>query len=513
MARLDLPRPRISDVLAGTSVALVLIPQSLAYAELAHLPAYIGLFASAFPLLAFSAVASSPYLQTGPTAVMSLLTFAALPEAEPAELPKLAALLALMVGGLRFIYGVARVGVAVRLIALPVVTGFTSGAAVLIIASQLPRALGVAAGSDGVIAEAISALGSPERWGPQAIVLSVITVVLFLGGRKLHPLFPGVLVAVIIGVVWSRATNYVGPTVHEVPEGFRAFSLDLPWNELPTLAVGALIISLIGFAEPVSIARTFANEEGQSWNANREFMASGLANTVAAIAGGYPVGGSFSRSSVNKLAGAQTRWAGGVTGLVVLAFLPFASILEPLPSAVLGAIVLGAAWSLVKPVRLIGLWRRDRYQAALAWIVFVATLIAAPRVERAILLGVLLTIGLHFWKGLSVDSHDDGGVGLRLMPHGLFWLGTDKRFDEAVELATAQASVEGRDLTIDYAAQPFLDDPAIQAMRSAGDKLSASGASLDWTNTPDGSERMLAALRAGRGGRADGSAENNPESL
>lgn len=489
MAGLDLPRPSVSDALAGASVALVLIPQSLAYAELANLPPYLGLFASAFPLLAFSLFASSPYLQTGPTAVVSLLTFSALPADDPTQLPKLAALLALMVGLFRFLFGVFRVGVAVRLIALPVVTGFTSGAAILIIGSQLPRSLGVVAGEDGVLPEAAQALTSPGDWNVHSIALALITITLFLGGRRLHPLFPGVLIAVIIGIGWSSTLDYTAATVSDVPEGLPPFSLDLPWEEIPTLLVGALVIALIGFAEPVSIARTFANETGTRWNANREFMASGVANIVSSFAGGYPVGGSFSRSSVNKLAGATTRWAGGVTGLVVLAFLPFAGVLEPLPRAVLGAIVLAAAWSLIKPKLLLGLWKRDAHQAVLAWIVFAATLVAAPRVERAVILGVVLTVGLHLWKGLAVHR-SDAEYSTTLTPSGLLWIGTDDTFASSL----AEAADGSRDVEIDFAQAPFIDDATIQAMRAAQESLAGSGRALSWVHAPASSDRMLSTL-------------------
>lgn len=490
MASLDLPRPAPSDSLAGASVALVLIPQSLAYAELAQLPPYIGLYASAFPLLVFSLFASSPYLQTGPTAVMSLLTFAALPAGDPSELPKLAALLALAVGVMRFVFGLARIGVVVRAIALPVVAGFTSGAAILIISSQLPRALDVDTGDGGVIGNAIEALTSPAQWQPQAILLSAVTIALFLGGRKLHPLFPGVLVAVIIGIVWSSVSDYSGAIVGDVPEGLPPLGLDLPWGELPTIIVGAAVIALIGFAEPVSIARTFANEEGQSWDANREFMASGIANAMSAISGGYPVGGSFSRSSVNKLAGAQTRWAGGFTGLVVLAFLPFAGVLEPLPRAVLSAIVLAAVVTLVRPRMLLRLWKFSTEQAALAWLVFGATLVSAPRVERAVIFGMVLTIGLHLWRGLRVEHTESNGA-TTLTPTGLLWLGTDRIFDTAMVDAVAGTG----DVTIDFARTPFVDGATVDSMRRAAEQMTPNGRRLSWINEPKGADRLLGSIR------------------
>lgn len=503
MGRLDGPRPAVTDAVAGASVAMVLIPQSLAYAKLAGLPPHIGLFASAFPVIAFSLFASSPFLQTGPTAVISLLTFASLPDVDPVELPKLAALLALMVGAFRFVLGFARLGVLVRLIALPVVTGFTSGAAILILASQVPRSVGLEAGDAGVLSEALSALGSPADWAWDALLLSALTIVLFLSSRRIHPLFPGVLVAVLVGVVWERTIDYSGPVVDSVPEGLPPFSGDLPWGETPTLAIGALVIALVGFAEPVSIARTFANETGQRWNANREFMASGFANAVSAIAGGYPVGGSFSRSSINKLAGATTRWSGGFTGLIVLAFLPFASVLEPLPQSVLGAIVFAAALSLVKPRRLLRLWRRSREQALLAWLVFGATLLSAPRVERAVLLGVALTIVLHAWKRLHVERIEDTET-ITLVPDGLLWLGTDDIFERAV----TEAADGRRDVVIDFRHSPFVDDPAIQAMRAAALDLRGSGRRLSWCNEPEGTQRMLAAVGLGAGVTANDSSRD-----
>lgn len=467
---------------------MVLIPQSLAYAELAQLPPYIGLFAASFPLLIFCFLASSPYLQTGPVAVTSLLTIAALPDVAPEELPAIAALMAFMVGMLRVGFGFARLGHVVRLMSAPVVMGFTSGAAIVIMSSQLPKSLGAAPPDGGVLREAAWAITHPADWSLAAVGLSVLTIVLFIGGRKLSPLFPGVLIAVVVGITYSHVADYDGLKIDNIPEGLPPFSVDLPWGEIPTLLLGAVIIALVGFAEPASIARTFANETGERWDANQEMVASGAANFVAAFSGGYPVGGSFSRSSINRLAGAKTRWSGGVTGLIVLAFLPFAKVLEPLPTAVLGAIVLGAASSLVKPTRLLGLWQRSRSQALLAWSTTVATLVFTPRVERAVLLGVALTFVLHFARRFSMAHApaDDGSVTVH--PVGLLWMATDNTFESGLRDA-AQAS--RGNVTVDFSRAPFLNDAAIDAMSSVADELAETGSQLDWSNAPPGSERML----------------------
>lgn len=492
----EFPRLAASDVVAGASVAMVLIPQSLAYAELAGLPPYVGLFASALPLLAFSLLASSPFLQTGPVAVTSLLTFAALPDVAPEELPRLAALLALLVGVFRFILGASRAGHVVRLMSSPVVMGFTSGAAIVILSSQLPKALGVDAPDGGVLWRAGWALGHPGQWTSGALVLSVMTLALFVGGRKLHPLFPGVLIAVVAGTWISRSSGYDGAVVGDIPEGLPPIAFDLPWSEAPTLMLGALVIALVGFAEPASIARTFANETGQRWSANRELVASGVANMVGGISGAYPVGGSFSRSSVNRLAGAQTRWSGGITGLIVLAFLPFANVLAPLPTAVLGAIVLGAAVTLVKPVRLFRLRERSKTQAVLAWATFVATLAFTPRVEWAVLLGIGLTVGLHFVRKFSMAHSKTADGSVVVQPIGMMWMATDRRFEEG--LREAAASTNGS-VTVDFGRTPFLEDRAVDAMSSVAQELAADGKQLAWENEPAGADELLSGVHPENG--------------
>jgi len=502
--------PRIvpGDVVAGASVAMVLIPQSLAYAELAQLPPVIGLFASAFPLLIFALIASSPYLQTGPVAVTSLLTIAALSDFSPDQLPAIAALMAFLVGVLRLTFGIFKLGAVVRLMCSPVVMGFTSGAAIVIMSSQLPKALGATPPADrGVLGAAAWALAHPGQWLWAAVALSLITITLFLGGRKLTPLFPGVLFAVIIGIVYSRAADYGGAKIDDIPEGLPPFSLSLPWDQIPTILIGAIIIALVGFAEPASIARTFANETGERWDANQEMVASGLANFVAAFSGAYRVGGSFSRSSVNRLAGARTRWSGGVTGLIVLCFLPFASILEPLPTAVLGAIVLAAASSLVKPIRLLKLWQRSKTQALLAWATAAATLVFTPRVERAVILGVVLTVLVHFARKFTMEqtTADDGSITVK--PAGLMWMATDKHFKQGlVEAADASTG----SVTVDFGRSPFLNASVIDAMSEVHDGLAKDGNRLDWCHAPVGTERMLGSVHRHDSDTGDPSDPSDP---
>ena len=392
-------RPVPADLLAGLSVAMVLVPQSMAYAELAGLPPHLGLFASALPPILAALFASSPYLQTGPVALTSLLTFGVLAagsaEVGTPDYVAMAALLAMLVGITRLLLGLLRLGVVTYLMRDPVVTGFTSAAAILILASQVPKALGVSAPEGGVLWRASWSLSHVDHWEIASVAVAVTTALLVLAGRRVvHRLFPGALLAVAGGVVVSRITDYGGPVVGEVSTGLPDLSLDLPWGSTGSLLVGGVLIALVGFAEPASIARVFADEDRQRWSADREFVSQGVANMAAAVSGAFPVGGSFSRSSLNRLAGAQTRWSGLVTGATVLAFLPFTDILAPLPRATLGGVVIAAVVGLVRPVALVSMARRSTTDALVAWTTFVATLTMAPRVERGVLIGILLSLAV-----------------------------------------------------------------------------------------------------------------------
>lgn len=478
----DAPRPSLADVVAGISVALVVIPQSLAYAQIAEMPVVTGLFASALPLIAFAFFASSPYLQTGPVALTSLLTLAALQGAgfasDNPDYVKLGALLALIVGGLRLLLGIFRLGWVAYLIAEPVRMGFTSAAAIIIISSQLPKALGTSldAPADGsTLGRALWSLTNPGSWGGGALILSAITLTVMLGGRRLHRLIPGVAIAVILGLLYSRfvsdAVLTVGDT-NPIPEGLPTLSLDLPWSSVGSLFLGGLIIALIGFAEPASIARLFAQEDRSTWDANRELAASGIANLTAAVSGTFPVGGSFSRSSVNRMAGAKTRWSGGITGIVVLAFLSFASVLDGLPQAVLGAIVVGAVLALVKPLALIGLWQESKIEAALAWITFAATLAFTPAVQWAVLLGVALTAIVHLVRPLTVEAKRESGA-VRLSPSGLLWLGSYGIFERELRAATEQHA-DG-DVLVDLGPDPSMDPTIEEAIGKLAADLESGG--------------------------------------
>lgn len=388
-------RPAIGDLVAGVSVALVAIPQSLAYAELAGMPAHYGLFAAALPSILAALFVSSRYLQTGPVALTALLTFGALsPLAEPMSggYIELAALLALMIGVLRMGLGLFRLGRVADLLSPPVRVGFTTAAAVLIIASQVPNVFDTSADRGGLLADAFHILIQPTNWSWSAIGFASMAIILMFGGRRLHHLFPGVLVAVVVGLSISSLFDYNGSVVGDLGGGFISLGFDFRWSSTTELLLPAVVIALVGFAESAAIARTFAAADNETWDANREFVSQGVANLAAGISGAFPVGGSFSRSALNRLAGAQSWWAGAITGAVVLAMFPLTPLLSDLPTAVLGAIVIGAVLKLID-VR--GLWNLRTQSSAHLLVglgTLIATLLTAPRIERGVLIGITLSI-------------------------------------------------------------------------------------------------------------------------
>ena len=396
------------DLLAGISVALLLIPQSMAYAELAGLPPEIGLFASALPPIFAAFVASSPYLQTGPVALTSLLTLGALnglADSGTKHYVELAALLALIVGISRLIFGFLRIGNIVYLMNAPVVTGFTSAAVILIIASQIPKTIGNEIDVNGTLNRAYRSLTDFENWEIESLLISGVTIFLVIAGKYIHKLFPGALFVLVGGSMYSHLSDYKGPVVGEIPTGVPNLGFGLPWGSIDELLLSGIVIALIGFAEPASISRIFASQENQRWSANREFVSQGLANVASAFSGALPVGGSFSRSSLNKLSGAQSKWSGLVTGVVVCLFLPFANILDRLPKATLGAVVVAAVIGLIQPKKLFFSIRNSASEGFITWSTFIATLILSPHVERGVLVGIGISILVSIYKKSRLDNN------------------------------------------------------------------------------------------------------------
>lgn len=484
----------VADVLAGLTVALVLIPQALAYAQLAGMPPERGLYAAAIPLILAAPLACSPYLQTGPVAVTCLLTFGALSGmAVPGsdEYVALGLALALVVGVVRIVIGLLHAGVIAYLMSQPMLIGFIPAAALLILASQLPNALGTVPPNGDLLFQAGWSLVRPAAWELTSVVLALAVLVAVFGGRRLHPLFPGVLFAAAGAIVFSELTHYGGPVVGQIPSGLPPVSFDLPWGAVPTLLVSGTVIAVVGYAEAGSIARTFAAQDRERWNSDREFVGQGVANVTAAFSGGFPVGGSFSRSSLNRLAGGHSRWSGAVTGVIVLLALLFASVLEPLPEAILGATVIAAVIPLIRPWRIVRLWRPSRPAFLIAASTFAATLALAPHVEQAVLIGVALSIAVHLWRELRIDTDLwTDGDSLHVKPHGVLWFGAAQALEDRIldELASSRGV---QHLVLDLSALGRLDITGAMALHAVLDEARRANISAELVGVQARDRRLV----------------------
>jgi sulfate permease, SulP family len=474
---------------------MVIMPQSLAYAELAGMPPVVGLYAAAVPLICAAVFASSPYLGTGPVAITALLTFGALSTIATPGSPEYIGLglaLALVVGLVRILLGLLRAGWLAYLMSAPMLLGFVPGAAILIASSQTPKALGISPPEfRNDVARAAWSLAHPPQWSAAAVVLSVLTAAVILGGRRLHALFPGVLVAAGLAIAASMSGLYSGPIIDSIPAGFPPLTVDdIPWDRLPELVVPGIVIALVGFSEAASISRRFASEDRVQWNANRELISQGVANVAAAATGGMPCGGSFSRSALNRMSGAVTRLSGGITGLVVFIVLPFAPIFEPLPLAVLGAIVIVAVVGLIKLGPLVRLWWVSIPQALIAWGTFVATLLLAPRLDIAVFIGVGLSIAVFLWRSLQleIDVHFEDQM-LTFTPRGVLWFGTAQRLDTTLLDALA-AHPGAQRLVIDLARLGRIDTTGALVLRSVLDQARVAGLAAEVRGIPPQSQAL-----------------------
>jgi SulP family sulfate permease len=458
------------------------------------MPAYRGLYAAAVPPLAAALLASSPHLQTGPTALTALLSFGALSAlATPGspEYVELGLLLAVIVGAVRVVIGLVRAGVVAYLMSSAVLLGFVPAATALIVASQLPAALG--APGDGIIAGAVSALTDPAEWSLPALMLSAAAVAAMLLGARVGPLFPGVLVAVGLGMLATELLGYGGSTVGEVPAGLPPVSLDLPWGDAASLLLPGTVIALVGFAEPASVARTLAAQDRRPWDPDREFVSQGAANVAAGLTGGFPVGGSFSRSALARAAGARTRWTGAVTGLAVLAVLPFAGIVSSIPTAVLAAVVIVAVAPMIRLQPILSLWPVSRPQFAVAAATFALTLALAPHVERAVLAGVALAVAVHLWRELRLDIEVDvRGDTVHLHPRGVVWFGTAPGLEDRIVGLLADEPNAAR-LVIHLDGVGRLDHSGALALRNVLDFARGAGLRVSVDGVPGHARRIVVA--------------------
>ncbi len=410
----DLKNPDIlkADIFAGLTVALVLIPQSMAYAQLAGLPPYYGLYASFVPVLVASLFGSSRQLATGPVAVVSLLTAAALEPlaiADPSGYAAYAIMLAFLVGIFQLSLGFLKMGVLVDFLSHPVVTGFTNAAAIIIATSQLSKFFGVSVVSHEYHYETIInvILQASTNTHMLTLMIGLLALFIIIFVRKISKnKYPAVLISVVITtfISWyiEFEKNFGGKVIGFVPSGLPAIQLpQVDISQLLHLGGVAIAISIIGFMEAISIAKSMATQTKQKLDADQELVGQGLSNIASSLFQGYPVSGSFSRSAVNISAGAVTGFSSVVTSLVVGVTLLFLTpLLYHLPQAALASIIINAVIHLIKIKPIKDAWKVQKQDAIISIITFIVTLALAPQLEVGILVGIILSLASYCYRSM-----------------------------------------------------------------------------------------------------------------
>ncbi len=406
-----------ADTIAGLTVAALLVPQAMAYALLAGLPPQAGLYAAAIPVLVYAVLGTSRELSVGPVAIVSLLTateLARVTATGSADYVEAAATLALLVAAVHVVMGITRIGFAVNFISHPVLVGFTAAAAILIALSQVRHLLGVEIDGGGTAAETLG-----ELWGARddATWLPLVVggaALVFVGVmRVLRRTSPAALVATIVGIgaVVALDLRERGlATVGEVPRGLPAPALpDLSGGLLIELLPAAVLITVIGYLEAIAVGKTYAKRQGYRLRPNQELVAMGAANAAAGAFGGYPVSGSFSRTAQNASAGARTQMSSVIVGVAMVAVLVLlAPALEPLPTAVLAALIMVAVAGLVDIAELRRLGRVKPSDLFVALVAFAATLVLG--VEIGLLVAILTSFVVVAGRSLLPRTRELGRV-------------------------------------------------------------------------------------------------------
>ncbi len=407
------------DLIAGVVTAILLIPQAIAYAMLAGLPPQMGLYASILPPVVYALLGTSRTMSVGPVSVAAIMIASALAAPEISQLGnpvESAVILALEGGLMMLLMAILRMGGLVNFISHPVLTGFTSGAAILIIFSQLPQLLGIEKLQCKL--DASCYINNIQQYNPVTLGIGVVSILgLFFFSKSLTSLLKkisiadtvnmaisksGPLLTVVLGTVLVSQMNLADTNavkiIGSIPSGFPDLTLDFDFSEKWQLLLPySGFIALIAYIESVAIAKVTANMRNQRIDANQELVALGAANLTAAISGGMSVAGGFSRTMVNFSAGARTQmamiFAVGILGLAVIFFTDW---FEIIPKVTLAAIILVAILPLVKLRNIANTWSYDHADGIAELVTLLGVLCFG--IEEGLTLGIILTIAAYLRK-------------------------------------------------------------------------------------------------------------------
>jgi len=403
------------DLSAGLVVAIMLVPQGMAYALLAGLPPVIGLYASTIPLLVYTLFGSSRQLAVGPVAMISLLVFAGISDfAEPGSEQYLGFvfLLALIVGVTQFAMGLFRIGALINFLSHAVISGFTSAAAIIIILSQLSSLLGIkSSGGHSALHLFIDLVRKMGDANPITLIIGFASITLLVVVKKKSPRFPTpiLVVAASIGATSLFSLDRLGVSiVGHVPGGFPAFSMpSMDIESLEVLFPTALTVLFVGFMESFSIAKWVAARERYKIDSNKELIGLGLANIAASFSSSYPVTGGLSRTAVNYEAGARTGLASIISVLIILVTLMFfTSFFYYLPNAALAGIVIVAVTGLIDLKEARHLFRVKPIDGWMMILTFLATLLLGS--QNGMVIGVVFSLLVFIWRSAHPHAAELG---------------------------------------------------------------------------------------------------------
>jgi SulP family sulfate permease len=498
------PRPRLrGDLVAGLTVAVMLVPQGMAYANLAGMPPVTGLYAAIVGIVAYALLGTSGSLAVGPVAITSLLTLSgleAIAAPEDPSYPAIAALLALTVGAILLLAGVLRLGFLVNFLSHPVISGFTSAAAITIAASQLKDLLGVDIGRQEGVVDTVRAVGEElSTLSGWTLAIGLASVVALFAGKKLAPRAPIALIVMVVATVvaWAASLTDRGVAVlGDVPTGFPSPELpEMSGSLLGDLMPVALTIAVVAYAEGVSVAKAIARRTRERIDANQELVATGAANAASGLFAGFPIAGGFSRTAVNHQAGARTPLASLVTAaMLTIAVLWLTPALYYLPKAVLAAVVVVAVIGLVDVGDAVETFRTRRSDFAALAVTFLATLFVG--VEPGLAIGLVFSLLLFVVRSASPHATELGRVegthefrnvdrwttrtsdhiALLRVDGPLFFANTKALEDRVAALVAGRPSVDA--VVLDASGIGDLDASGAHVLAELDQDLAASGVTL-----------------------------------
>jgi high affinity sulfate transporter 1 len=501
------------DVVAGLVLSSLLVPQGMAYAELAGLPAITGLYTTVLCLVGYFAFGPSRVLVLGPDSSLGPMIAATIipivgSGGSPERAVALASMLALLVGAITILAGLAKLGFIADLLSKPTQIGYMNGLALTILIGQLPKLFGFSVDANGLIDEArgfVDGLAAGDAVAAAAAV-GLVSVALILAFQRWLPRVPGVLAAVVVGIGAAAAldlSDHGVSLVGTLPEGFPSLTWPSPVSDLPLLVAGALGIALVSLTDTISTASSFAARTGQEVDGNGEMIGIGAANIGAGLFQGFPVSTSGSRTAVAEQAGAKTQ----VTGLVGAATIVLMLVLVPgllrnLPQATLAAVVIAASLSLADVAGTVRLWHQRRVEFLLSVTAFlgVALLGVLEGIAVAVALSIFNVFRRAWWPYQTTLGRVPGMPGHHdrsLYPHadelpGLVIF----RFDAPLFFANARtfrdqlrrlAGSEPRPRWIVVAAEPItdVDTTAADMLADLDEELNAAGTSLVFAELKD----------------------------